>query len=144
MMPAEQWYEYQDNYKKYGFDMKPKNVVTVKEKKKSVITKKDRIAMILLTMLIGAVCVSVIISTAYAASIKYQINNIIKDNAVLTGEIENLTVQINGANNIQTIEQKASTQLGMVYPDPNQFVYLNKTEKPAKDFAVLLMDGAYN
>ncbi|MBN7774252.1 cell division protein FtsL [Clostridium aminobutyricum] len=144
MMPAEQWYEYQDNYKKYGFDMKPKKVVIIKQKKKSVVTKRDRLAMLFLTIVIGAVCVSMIITTAYASSIKYQINNIIKENAVITGELENLTVQINEANNIQAIEQKATTQLGMVNPDPNQFVYLNKTEKPTKDFALLLMEEAYN
>ncbi|QHI73040.1 cell division protein FtsL [Aminipila terrae] len=144
MMPAEQWYEYQDSYKKYGFDMKPKKVRTVKQKKKSSVTSKDRVAMIFLTIVIGALCVSVIITTAYAASIKYNINDIIKKNEVITGEIENLTVQLNQANNIQAIEYKATTQLGMVNPDPNDFIYVTPKEKPAKDFALLLKEEAYN
>lgn len=144
MMPAEQWYEYQDNYKKYGFDMKPKKVIVIKQKKKSVVTTKDRIAMLILTIIMGALCVFGIITTAYAASVKYEINNVIKENAVITGEIENLTVKINEANNIQAIEQKATTELGMVYPDPNEFIYLNNTEAPTQDFALLLMEEAYN
>jgi cell division protein FtsL len=144
MMPAEQWYEYQDNYKKYGFEMKPKKVPILKQKKKSVVTTKDRIAMLFLTVVIGALCVSVIITTAYSAAIKYEINNIIKENAVITGEIENLKVKINEANNIQAIEQKATIELGMVYPDPNEFVYLQTTEAPVQDFALLLMEEAYN
>lgn len=145
MIPAEQWYEYQDNYKKYGFDMKPRRApVKKKQKKKSRITPKDRLAMMFLTIVIGMLCVSVIITTAYAASIKYEINKIIKDNEVITGEIENLTVKLNQSNNIQAIENKAAGQLGMVYPDPNEFVYVKGTEEPVKDFALLLREEAYN
>ncbi|QAT43314.1 cell division protein FtsL [Aminipila luticellarii] len=144
MMPAEQWYEYQDNYKKYGFDMKPKKVHKVKQKKKSNVTPKDRIAIMFLTIVIGALCVAVIITTAYSASIKYHINNVIRENEVITGEIENLTVQLNKANNIQAIEYKATTELGMVYPNPNDFIYITPEEKPVKDFALLLKEEAYN
>ncbi len=34
MMAAEKWYEYQDSYKRYGLDMKPRTV------KKSIKSKK--------------------------------------------------------------------------------------------------------
>ncbi|MFV0518522.1 MAG: cell division protein FtsL [Aminipila sp.] len=144
MMSAEQWYVYQDNYKKYGFDMKPKKVAVVKPKKKAYVTAKDKVAMMLLTIVIGILCISVIITTAYSANIKYEINKIIKQNAVITGEIENLTVKLNQANNIQAIEQRAITELGMVYPDPNEFIYIKPAEEPVKDFALLLREEAYN
>ncbi|MBE6035189.1 cell division protein FtsL [Aminipila sp.] len=144
MMPAEKWYEYQDNYKKYGFDMKPKKTKPVKQKKKNSVTPKDRVAMMFFTIVIGALCISVIITTAYAASVKYEINKVIKDNAVITGEIENLTVQLNRANNIQTIERRAVTELGMMYPNPNEFIYVKPAEEPIKDFALLLKEEAYN
>lgn len=144
MMPAEQWYEYQDNYKRYGIDMKPKKASAIKQKKKSSVTPRDRVAMIFLTIIIGMLCVSVIITTAYSASIKYEINNIIKENGVITGEIENLTVKLNQANNIQAIEQKAMTELGMIYPDPNEFVYIKPEDEPVRDFALLLREEAYN
>ncbi len=144
MMPAEKWYEYQDNYKKYGFDMKPKKTKPVKQKKKNSVTSKDRVAMMFFTIVIGALCISVIITTAYAASVKYEINKVIKDNAVITGEIENLTVQLNRANNIQTIERRAVTELGMMYPNPNEFIYVKPAEEPIKDFALLLKEEAYN
>lgn len=144
MMPAEQWYEYQDNYKRYGIDMKPKKASVIKQKKKSSVTPRDRVAMIFLTIIIGMLCVSVIITTAYSASIKYEINNIIKENGVITGEIENLTVKLNQANNIQAIEQKAMTELGMIYPDPNEFVYIKPEDEPVRDFALLLREEAYN
>ncbi len=144
MMPAEQWYEYQDNYKRYGIDMKPKKASVIKQKKKSSVTPRDRVAMIFLTIIIGMLCVSVIITTAYSASIKYEINNIIKENGVITGEIENLTVKLNQANNIQAIEQKAMAELGMIYPDTNEFVYIKPEDEPVRDFALLLREEAYN
>ena len=144
MMPAEKWYEYQDNYKRYGLDLKPKTVPKAKTKKKLFVTAKDRVAIMALTIVIGMVCISLIIASAYSASIKYDINAIIKENAVITGEIENLTVKLNQANNIQTIEKKAIDDLGMVYPDPNEFIYVKKSAAPVKDFALLLKEEAYN
>ena len=36
MMAAEKWYEYQDSYKRYGFDMKPKT-----EKKENIKSKNS-------------------------------------------------------------------------------------------------------
>lgn len=144
MMPAETWYKYQDDYKRYGLDMKPKKAPAVKHKKKSIMTPKDRIALMLLTFVAGLLCISVIITTAYGASIKYEINNIIRENAVITGEIENLTVQLNQANNLRAIEQRAINELGMVYPDPNEFIYVQAEETPIKDFALLLKEEAYN
>ena len=145
MMPAEKWYKYQDDYKRYGLDLKPKVAPVVKsKKKKSGVTAKDRLAIMALTFVTGLVCISLIIATAYSASIKYDTNNIIKENAVITGEIENLTVKLNKANNIQAIEQKAMIELGMVYANPNEFVYVKNTEAPVKDFALLLKEEAYN
>ena len=144
MMPAEKWYEYQDSYKRYGIDLKPKAEPVVKPKKKSGVTAKDRLAIMALTFVTGLVCISLIIATAYGASIKYDINNMIKENAVITGEIENLTVKLNQANNIQTIEQRAAAELGMVYPNPDEFIYVQHSEAPVKDFALVLKEEAYN
>ena len=124
--------------------MKPKAEPIAKPKKKGGVTAKDRLAITALTFVTGLVCISLIIATAYSASIKYDTNNIIKENAVITGEIENLTVKLNQANNIQAIEQKAMAELGMVYPNPNEFIYVKNNEAPVKDFALLLKEEAYN
>ena len=144
MMPAEKWYEYQTNYKKYGFDMKPAKQPVEKPKAKSSVTPKDRLMMLALAMVAGIICVLLIINAAYAASVKYEINQYIKANEVLTGEIENLSVKINQANNLSAIEQVATTELGMVYPDPNEFIYIQPDQEPVKDFALLLKEEAYN
>lgn len=147
MMAAEKWYEYQDSYKRYGFDMKPKT-----EKKENIKSKnsntginaKDKFRMLMLTVFAGILCVGLILSTAYSASVKYHINTLIKENAVIQGEIENLNVKIESASNIQIVEAKATIELGMVYPTAEQLVFIDGSKEAVKDFALVLKEQAYN
>lgn len=144
MIAAEKWYEYQKQYKKYSFDMKPTEKVIVKVKKKSLTTSRDRLMLMLLTVLTGVICIGLIISTAFSANIKYDINTIIKENAVIQGEIENLNVKIKSAVNIGAIEERATTELGMVYPEVTQFKYLDNEVKAPQNFASIIKEAAYN
>jgi len=147
MMAAEQWYKYQDNYKRYGFDMKPKTEVkqNIKHKEnKSVMSAKDKSRLVLLTIVIGVLCVGLILTTAYAANIKYNINNTIKENTVILGEIENLNVKIESGTNIQIIETRATTELGMIYPASDKLVYVDTNKEKLKDFALVIKEQAYN
>ena len=144
MMTAEKWYEYQDSYVRYGLDMKPQQEKVKREKPVSSVTAKDKFRLILLTVFLGVLCVGVIITSAYAAQLKYDINTIIQENAVIEGEIQNLNVSIKKETNIATIEEKAMNELGMVYPYGNQVVYMNEQEEIATDFAMLLKERAYN
>lgn len=147
MMAAEKWYEYQDSYKRYGLDMKPRTVKKENIKSKSAgtgINAKDKFRLIMLTIFTGILCVGLILSTAYAASVKYHINSLIKENAVIQGEIENLNVKIESASNIQIVEEKAATELGMVYPNPEQLVFIDGNGEMVKDFALVLKEQAYN
>jgi len=144
MVTAEQWYEYQTNYKRYGLDMKPQPPKADKRPAGTAVTLQERIKIILFILLAGVLCICVIVSTAYTAGVKYEINSIAKMNAGLVGEIENLNVKIKNATNIKTLEEKALNELGMVYPSPEQFVFLSPQVKPQGDFAMLLMEHSYN
>jgi len=147
MMAAEKWYEYQDSYKRYGLDMKPRTVKkeTIKSKTPGAgINAEDKFRLLLLTVLIGLLCIGVILTTAYAASVKYHINTMIKENEVIQGEIENLNVKIESASNIQIVESKATMELGMIYPTPEQLVYIDGNQEAVKDFALVLKEQAYN
>ena len=148
MMAAEKWYEYQDTYKRYGIDMKPrtvKKVNNIKSKNSNTgINAKDKFRLILLTVFAGVLCVGLILSTAYAASVKFHINSLIKENAVIQGEIENLNVKIESASNIQIIEARAAAELGMMYPTVDQLVYIDTDKETVKDFALVLKEQAYN
>ena len=147
MMAAEKWYEYQDSYKRYGFDMKPRTIKQENIKSKSSntgINAKDKFRLLVLTIFAGILCVGLILSTAYAASVKYNINTMIKENTVIQGEIENLNVKIESSSNIQIIETRATTELGMVYPTSEQLVFVDENKKTVKDFALVLKEQAYN
>ncbi len=148
MMTAEQWYEYQDRYKKYGIDMKPQRQraerAVRKEAAAPVISARDRRRALICVLLAGIVCVGVIIATAYAASIKNDMNAIIRENAEITSQIEDLTVQLKNATAIQTIEDKAINELGMIYPTSDQCVYLAQIEEPTQEFAIAVREIAYN
>lgn len=146
MIAAEQWYKYQDDYKRYGFDMKPKTERTqnIKSKEKPTISTKEKFRLVLLTIVVGILCVSLILTTAYAAKIKFNINTMLKENVIIQGEIENLNVNINKGKNIQIVEARAVAELGMVYPASNQLVYVQGDTNKIKDFALVLKEQAYN
>jgi len=137
MMTAEKWYEYQDNYKRYGLDMKPKAVTGAAYVRNSVITLKEKAIMIMLLLLIGVLCGLLIVSAAYSAGVKYEINTVIKENDVTVGEIENLKVNIKNATNIRAIEEKALNELGMIYPSSEHFVFLSRNERTQGEFAMI-------
>jgi len=144
---AERWYE---NRKRYDPGMeqgKPKKlraIEPVSELQTPEITLREKINAISLILLIGILCVCIIISTAYVASVRYDINTINRQGAALQGEIENLNVKIKNATNIKTIEEKAMNELGMIYPPVEKFVFIQSNVRPQGDFAMRLKVQAYN
>ena len=147
MMPAEQWYVHQSQYQQYGLAMRPST--TKEEKTKSVnpnlgLTGKDRARLLGLIVFAGILCVVLIITTAYAAGVKFEINNALRENQVIQGEIEHLNVKIKTEANLQSVEEKAVSQLGMIYPDSSQFIYVGGESEPSGNFAMLLKEQAYN
>lgn len=133
MIAAEKWHEHQENYQKYGLDMKPKGPRKKTKPKKSSITAKDKARLLLLTIFVGILCIGLITATAYAATIKYNINKTIKNNTALEAEIENLQVKIYSNNNIEAIENKATEELGMIYPKTKQIIYLTDKKNAVGD-----------
>ena len=144
MIPAEKWYEYQESYKKYGFDMKPRETKVNKQKPKAVISAKDKTRLIMLIVFLGTLCIGIIVSTAYAAKLQYDINTILNENNILQGEIDNLNVAIKKESNISIIEEKATSELGMIYPQGSQIVRLGEKKVEVSDFAMTLKEQAYN
>ena len=110
---------------------------------KEVSLKNNKRILLFAIILIGIIGLGLVVSTAYAANVKYQINDTIKENAIIRGEIENLTVLVNEAANIQTLEVKAQIELGMVYPTMDEFIFIASEEEPSKDFAMLIKAEAY-
>lgn len=110
---------------------------------KEAAIKNDKRILLFTIILIGIIGLGLVVTTAYAANIKYQINETIKQNEMIRGEIENLKVKVNEATNIQTLEIKAQTELGMVYPKTEEFVFIAAEEEPPADFAMIIKSVAY-
>ena len=110
---------------------------------KDEILRNNKRILLLMIILIGIIGLGLVITTAYAANVKYQANATIKENDILRGEIENLTVQINEATNIQTLEVKAQVELGMVYPTMDEFVFIASEQETSGDFAMIIKSEAY-
>jgi cell division protein FtsL len=146
MLTAEQWYQHQENYVKYGIDMSPpiQRKQTPAKAVNKVFGIRDKAKLFMLLMAMGFLCIAVVIAAAYASQIKYNINAITRENAVIQGEIENLDVSIEAANNIRTIEERAINELGMVYPVYEQIVFIAAKTEKFNDFAMSLREQAYN
>lgn len=152
MMEPERWYEYQKNYQKYGFDMKPKPEPKPAQKRPRQ-RKTVKVPFLLgsgkkmafsAVVAAGVIMIMLIIVTAYAANIRYDINSMIKENNTLMGEIENLQAQMYTTNNINYVENKATNELGMAYPETGSKVYITMDDVPEKGFSDVLKEKAYN
>ena len=95
-------------------------------------------------VLIGLICVFIVVLTAFATELRVSNNNLISDINILQSEIDTLNVRIKQANNIEHIEKVAVQQLGMVYPDGDQCVYISQQEAPAGNLAMLIRENAYS
>jgi len=144
MMTAEKWYEYQHNYRRHGIELKKREVEPLREAQDSAVTTQDKVKIILLLLLVGIICISIIISTAYVASVRHEINSITRQSADLRGQIENLSVEIERATNLRIIEERAKNELGMIYPTGSQIRFLQDDEPLQGDFAMRLRVQALN
>lgn len=148
MMAAEKWYEYQTSYQRYGLEMRAAATAKVKNEEvraaRSIISTKDKARLMMLIVFAGLLCICLIITAAYSAQVKYNINGLLAQSDSVQGEIENLNVAIKSATSITIIEEKAIAQLGMVYPTADQIAYINTGSNDIPDFAMTLKEIAYN
>ncbi len=92
----------------------------------------------------GILGIIIIITTAFSATINYKNNQLQNDITVLEGEVEALEIEIQSANNIAAVEQKAAHDLGMKYAEGSSYVVLSSDEKNGNDnFAAKLRNNAY-
>lgn len=117
-----------------------KNVV---KKKQTAVTASDKRKLLSFIIMIGILGVIILSIHAYCSIIKHDINKINSETAAIQTEIENIQVNIEKARNINTIEQKALNELGMIYPTSDQFVYITGDEEDVQDFAQLIKENAY-
>ena len=156
MIAAEQWYEYQKQYQKYGLDMRPEEEsISQRERRKQEreaarakgLTLKlgsDHRVMLSIVVAAAIVLMMVVVMVSYAAKVTYDINTIMAENDVISGEIEDLDVKLLSSNTIVYVESQAKDKLGMKNPDNSHRVFLSTSETPEEGFADMLKAKAYN
>ena len=156
MIAAEQWYEYQKQYQKYGLDMRPEEEsISQRERRKQEreaarakgLTLKlgsDHRVMLSIVVAGAIVLMMVVVMVSYAAKVTYDINTIMAENDVISGEIEDLDVKLLSSNTIVYVESQAKDKLGMKNPDNSHRVFLSTSETPEEGFADMLKAKAYN
>ncbi|MDD4200660.1 MAG: cell division protein FtsL [Eubacteriales bacterium] len=155
MIAAQEWYEYQKQYQKYGIDMRPKpERVSVpqrrKQQRKNPLAKGmvlsiggDHGVMLSLVLIGVLVLMMVVVIASYSAKLTYDINKTKAENDVISGEIEDLDVKMLSSSTITYIEGQAKGKLGMNTPDSRHCVYITAEEAPEKGFADILKEKAY-
>lgn len=150
MMEAEKWYEFQREYQKYGIDMKPERQPRPKRRKKTVLNPDARNAVATRKLAFatvaaaGILCIFMIMVTAFCASLQYDINHMMKENAAVQGEIENLQAKLYSVSNISVVESTATSDLGMKYPSEKKRIYVYSDDMPEEGFAAVLREKAYH
>lgn len=94
--------------------------------------------------LIGILSVIIVVLAAYAAELRVDNNRMEAANASLQNEIDTLDIKIKSANSIDHIESIAINQLGMVYAEESECVYLSQTEAPTGNLAMIIRENAYH
>ncbi|MDR0569958.1 MAG: hypothetical protein LBG71_01870 [Clostridiales Family XIII bacterium] len=110
-----------------------------KEKRAPVWDKLNVYVLILLAGVLGVACV---ISNTWANEIQKEINQTLKSTKETREDIEGLVIRINRGLDVKTIETRAAEELGMSYPLPEQYVYLQSTPEIA-DFGQYIKESAY-
>lgn len=152
MIAPEQWYEYQQQYQKYGLDMGPRESKEHRERRRRAARKatgfeinvgRDRKALLVLLLSIAVTLILLIVMNAYAASIRYDIGQVQAENNVLWDEIKNLQSHETTMNGVGYVEEKARKELGMVSAGTEKCVYITSDDVPAAGFADVLKAKAY-
>lgn len=100
-------------------------------------TKKDYARTLLFVCLIGALCIGIIVISAYTANAQYNLNRINSRCTTLESEIADASSGLQRATNITVIEAKAEA-LGMVYPTFQETINLTAGASDKTDLAAAL------
>ena len=105
------------------------------------ITRIGRGGLVALLLIICMAFLFFVGIDAYTSKVQYDINQINKQISEAEKRVTKLEVEIKSATNITTIEKKA-LDLGMIYPDFDQIVYV-QGDSNIEEFALALMESVY-
>ena len=133
MLAAGEWHRYEESYLKYGVELAPE--VTQEElrkraarrtenKKRFRIRSGERVLVLLLILAVGICSFMVICLQAWQSDINYNIYKLKQEANSISGQIDNLNVELNRQNQLDTIESYAVQNFALSFPDQDQYVYI--------------------
>ncbi|MCI5885988.1 MAG: cell division protein FtsL [Clostridiales bacterium] len=147
-MQEAQWYDFEEAYRQHGHapGQSSKSAASSElrhSRSKTSFTARDKKIALMLVVVIGLAGILSIVSAAFSATLKYQVNTLVRENQMLENEIADTDIKLQTANSITNLEKKAKKKLGMKYPSSSQIVYVNDIETPG-DLASVVSDQADN
>ena len=108
-----------------------------------IMTPAEIRAIVLVVFVITAIAMGIISLSAQAAVAQKEINDLKKGIAHVSDDIANLKIEIEQAQNMQLIKDRALTQLGMKEPTFEQYVYIDELPEIKSDFGRYIKERAY-
>lgn len=153
MMAAEKWYEFQEQYQKYGLEMEPRVTPERRRRRRpprkaqngiGVLLGREKRLFLLLLLAVTVTLILFIVTTAYAASIRYEISVTEAENSALWDEIKHMQSSQTTMNGVGYVEEKADDELGMKVAGSERCVYITREDVPPTGFADVLKSKTYN
>lgn len=95
-------------------------------------------------LLVGVLCLSVVVMSAFAANLNRKNNELQKKNDYIQAEINSLNTKINDASNINKIEKTATEKYGMVHSESQNCITVGDSKSSGKtNLASAIKDEAY-
>ncbi|MDO5490902.1 MAG: hypothetical protein Q4F96_00675 [Bacillota bacterium] len=104
---------------------------------------KDRKLILLGLAAVALTLILLIVMTAYAASIKYEIGVTEAENSALWDDIKHLQSSQTTMNGVGYVEERAASELKMKAAKTEQIVYVSSSDMPPAGFADVLKSKAY-
>lgn len=135
MVAVGEWQKYEESYLKYGVDLQPdaegeaarrrqKAALKRKQRPKIRVRASDKVLALILILAIAICSFAVICLEAYQSDINYNIYKINQESQQVNREIDDLSVSLNGQDEMAAIEEYASGSLGLSYPTQEQYMYV--------------------
>lgn len=121
-----------------------KQIVRPKRKTNITADAVQRSKALLLVMAVFALCLLIVLMSAFAANLKRENNQIQSSNEYLQAEIDSLSNQVGDSTNISKIETAATETLGMVHPDSQNCIKIEKNKTTKTDLAATIKEEAYD
>ena len=108
-----------------------------------IMTPAEVRAIFLVIFVVTVIAMGIIFLSAQAAVAQKEINDLKKGIAQVDDDIANIKIEIEQAQNMQLIKDKAQSELGMNEPTFEQYVYIDELPEIQSDFGRYIKERAY-